>query len=366
MDELELVAPQRTVTVTFSLEPVYNFVSILLLLEEAERTSGFSEWAEQTAARMSPERRYTHQLLLEGLSTWGYLEGVSWPSVPVWLDDLSARDPFAMRDRVVEGLSAKARGVLGDGSSSLPTPAQLLADRTAYLSIVEQLICYKGKKKTFDTSLYEKVHVLLNDPPGMKELLVAHLRAMWDEVVSPEWERNLPMLQESIAAFESLDYGGKSTAEIISWVVGREAPAKWQEWQAEVDHLIFIPSAHIGPYLMLIEHDDKRGRIIFGARIPEGTAIRSPALSRSELLMRLSALVDDTRLRIVELLAREGELGAREIMAHLGLSQSSASRHLRQLSATGYLIERRHEGAKCYRLNRDRIDDTLDALKGFL
>lgn len=365
MDELELVAPQRTVTVTFSLEPVYNFVSTLLLLDEAEGTSGFSEWVEQTAARMSPERRRTHRLLLEGLSAWGYLEVASWPSVPVWLDDLSARDPFAMRDRVVERLSAKASKVLGDDGGPLPTRAQLLADCTAYLSIVERLCCHKGEK-TFDSLLYEEVHVLLNDPPAMQKLFVAHLRAMWDEVVSPEWERNLPMLQESVAAFESLDYGGKLVAEIISWVVGREAPAKWQEWQAEVEHLIFIPSAHIGPYLMLIEHDDKRGRIIFGARIPEGTAVRSPALSRSELLMRLSALADDTRLRIVELLAREGELGAQEIMSHLELSQSSASRHLRQLSATGYLIERRHEGAKCYRLNRDRIDDTMDALKEFM
>jgi DNA-binding transcriptional ArsR family regulator len=53
-------------------------------------------------------------------------------------------------------------------------------------------------------------------------------------------------------------------------------------------------------------------------------------------------------------------------MRELDLSQSATSRHLKQLSATGYLIERRCEGAKCYALNEDRVDDTMRAISGFL
>jgi ArsR family transcriptional regulator len=86
-------------------------------------------------------------------------------------------------------------------------------------------------------------------------------------------------------------------------------------------------------------------------------------LSRSDLLNQLNALADDTRLHIIELVSGEGELRAQEIIARLGLSQSSASRHLRQLTATGYLIERRGEAGKIYSLNRDRIEDTLDAVR---
>ena len=82
--------------------------------------------------------------------------------------------------------------------------------------------------------------------------------------------------------------------------------------------------------------------------------------------MRLNAMADDTRLHILELMAKEGELGAKEIIARLDLSQSSASRHLRQLSATGYLIERRHEGAKVYRLNRDRIKNIARSIERFV
>ena len=50
----------------------------------------------------------------------------------------------------------------------------------------------------------------------------------------------------------------------------------------------------------------------------------------------------------------------------LDLSQSAASRHLKQLSATGYLIERRCSGAKCYSLNRERVQDTMRAVEAFL
>jgi ArsR family transcriptional regulator len=92
----------------------------------------------------------------------------------------------------------------------------------------------------------------------------------------------------------------------------------------------------------------------------------SSALSRSDLLVRLSALTDDTRLRMLALLSQHDELCAQDIMVQLDLSQSAASRHLRQLSATGYITERRRDAAKCYSLNRERVDDTFRALDQFL
>ena len=92
----------------------------------------------------------------------------------------------------------------------------------------------------------------------------------------------------------------------------------------------------------------------------------SPDLSRSELLVRLNALADDTRLRILQAIHEAGELCSQEIMVRLNLSQSAASRHLKQLSATGYLSERRREGAKCYSLEPDRIEDVLTAVSSYL
>jgi DNA-binding MarR family transcriptional regulator len=57
---------------------------------------------------------------------------------------------------------------------------------------------------------------------------------------------------------------------------------------------------------------------------------------------------------------------SQEIMRELELSQSATSRHLKQLSATGYLNERRCEGAKCYELNKEKVEDLVGAISSFL
>ena len=89
-------------------------------------------------------------------------------------------------------------------------------------------------------------------------------------------------------------------------------------------------------------------------------------MSRSELLVQLRALADETRLRILDLLLQEGELHAREIVSRLGLARSSGSRHLSQLSATGYLTERQGPGkAKCYAIKPERFQETMQFLQRY-
>lgn len=66
------------------------------------------------------------------------------------------------------------------------------------------------------------------------------------------------------------------------------------------------------------------------------------------------------------MIVEHGELRAPEIMDATGLSQPSVSRYLSQLTATGYLQERRANGAKIYTLNRERIEKTLKAISAFL
>jgi ArsR family transcriptional regulator len=95
-------------------------------------------------------------------------------------------------------------------------------------------------------------------------------------------------------------------------------------------------------------------------------AFSAPDLSRAELLVRLNALADNNRLRILKLVSERGEQSSLDLIAALQLSQSTVSRHLKQLTATGYLAERRCNGAKCYTLNPKRIQATLQALSAYL
>ncbi len=357
MTEMDLIAPPQEIVVSFALEPAYNVLASLYMLNS--EMSGHSAWVERTASTLSMEQLKHNELFSSAAGS--YLQGRSWESFPAWIDDLASRDSVAMRDHELDITLRKAAKLLG---GELPTRETLLNDRSAYRSLIERI--FEAKGEPCDCASFEAQHDQLQDPAGRKEQIVAHLRAMWDGLMAEEWARNLPVLQSCIDAFASLDYSTKSAAEIISLVADRELPQAWEDFVPEIQEIIFIPSPHIGPYLLLMEYDHQRARIVFGARIPKGTTVLSPALSRSELVMRLSALADDTRLSILELVAQRGELRAQEIMNELDLSQSAASRHLRQLGATGYLAVRRCEGGKCYLLNRDRIADTFAALQRFL
>jgi DNA-binding transcriptional ArsR family regulator len=355
----EIIAPQKTMKVTFSLEPAFNAVNSLELLNEVEQFSGFDEWTYQTVAALPPERLHNNVLVFDGLNPSVHLLKGAWPSFPAWLDDLAASDPNELRDLGMSELLEDAEKSL-DGE--LPTTEQMLADGSQYLELVERLYGSEEKKDFYDQGVHQEAHALLNDPPAMQDLIVTHLRAMWDDMLAVEWERNLPMLQESVTAFQALDFTGMSCAEVIRRVTGRELAEKCAKWQGEASQIVFVPSAHLGPYVGWMGSGETI-RLLFGARVPEGVTARSSELSRSELLMRLNALADETRLSILELLADEDGLGSQEIMERLDLSQSAASRHLRQLAATGYLTTERREGAKFYRLNSERIDDTFGALK---
>jgi DNA-binding transcriptional ArsR family regulator len=66
------------------------------------------------------------------------------------------------------------------------------------------------------------------------------------------------------------------------------------------------------------------------------------------------------------MIADKGEMRSYEIMEATNLSQPSVSRYLSQLTATGYLQERRESGAKVYILNKDRIEKTFKAVNAFL
>jgi len=63
-------------------------------------------------------------------------------------------------------------------------------------------------------------------------------------------------------------------------------------------------------------------------------------INTDELLLKLNALADETRLRIVNIL-RNGELCVCQITEALGISQTKASRHLSILKTAGIVTDRR-------------------------
>ncbi len=352
-----LNSPQPIVSV--ATEPAHNVLNSLNLLNKADETSGYGEWLTQTAASLPAPLAHDNLLILEGLH-YAVIPDRSWPSFPAYINHLANLEPELLRDAILHTyINLPCEGE----ETPLAQPTDILATIGTFLDYLQARFSAKYINLQIESEAYQ----LLIDPPAMQARIVSHLQTMWDNYFAAEWARVAPMLQASVTAFQQIDFVGMTPWEATRQIIGQEVPEGWRKMleRAELDQLIFVPSAHIGPYLRVFK-TERLFWLFFGARLPQGVQISSPDLSRSELLVRLNALADDTRLRILHLLSQQGELCSKDIMNELALSQSAVSRHLQQLSATGYLSERRVEGAKCYSQSGERVQDTFQALTVFL
>jgi DNA-binding transcriptional ArsR family regulator len=352
---------QSQTAVTVALEPVQNILNSMMILNKVNHLSGYSQWIMETAVALTSQQAHNNLLVLEGLH-YAVSPEQSWPTFPAYLDHLALQDPVELRDLVINAYATLPCQTEQE-PLALTHPTDMLATLGTFLDYLQSRFTAEKVNIAIETEAY----ALLKNPPAMQGLIVSHLREMWLDYFAAEWERITPMLQESVNAFQQLDLGTLSPTEAAKQVIGQELPEWWQKMleKFELEKIIFVPSAHIGPYFRAYT-GERVMRLLFGARLPKGVTILSPDLSRSELLVRLSALADDTRLRILHLLNQRDELCSKDIMTELNLSQSAASRHLQQLSATGYLEERWREGAKCYSLSGDRIKSTFSAAEQFL
>jgi DNA-binding transcriptional ArsR family regulator len=365
-----IVAP-AVPPISVALEPAHNALNSLLLLVKADELSGLDTWVTRTAAALTPEQRHINHLVLIGVH-FAVVPDRSFPSFPTYVDHLASLDPLVLRNRVFNAYAQVTKEKEKCCPPPDPTSDQVSIDVGPLLEDVDVFLEFLKQRfpvEHLNIEIESEAHTYLNDPPAMQALIVSHFRSMWEEFLSPEWDRVVPMLQASVDAFRQISLGDLSRFEAAQRVLGRDmGKAEQEHWQAALERterLILVPSMHLGPYVGKFRSGDTQW-MLFGARVPEGAHIHAPDLSRAEILVRLNALADDTRLRILKLIAEGGELRSQEIMTGLDLSQSAVSRHLTQLSATGYLNERRCEGAKCYSLNPRRIEGTLRAISAFL
>jgi ArsR family transcriptional regulator, cadmium/lead-responsive transcriptional repressor len=82
------------------------------------------------------------------------------------------------------------------------------------------------------------------------------------------------------------------------------------------------------------------------------------APSRMELLAKyFRGLGDPTRLRVLQLLDKEGELSAGELVRRLDMPQATVSTHLGCLRWCGFVTTRREDRSVIYRLADPRVSE---------
>lgn len=359
----EIIVFPPTTQVSVELDPARNGLHSLVLLTKTDKLYGLSEWVEKTLAGLSAEMARRHKLVMIGFY-YGLLPEISFSSFPAYLDYIQRMNPETMRNKMLDAyLDMPCRTPAEPfAGKDRPTYDDILASPEGY---VDFLLRRFGEDHV-ERELEARAYRYAIDPPAMQALIVSHLREMWENYLQDEWRRVEPMLKASVEAFQRVNFKGMSRKEAAEYITGQQLDEeRYEHWFEEAKQLTFIPSAHVGPYIGTLGTQEHLS-VFFGARVPDDSPVEVPDLSRAEILVRVSALADDNRLRILQHIAENGEQRSQDIMTTLDFSQSAASRHLKQLSATGYLIERRCEGSKCYQINVDRIEDTLQALSHFL
>jgi DNA-binding transcriptional ArsR family regulator len=355
----------KSETILVNIEPTLNaFGSMLLIAKEADEP-GLHEWVTKTRLQMSSEERFRHKLVIIGFH---YAILPQFPSVSfeTYLSDLDSTPPSELRDRLLTAYAGTC--LTREGQEMLDEAVDWDEVLTSAKSYVDFLRLRFGDE-LIDEEVETRAYDYVIDPAAMKQLVTGHIRWFWKNHLQAEWTRVRPMLEESARAFNQIDFSHMSRPEIIQFVTGKDFEEKWEsKWGNDLltaRELVFVPNAHIGPYIRADKIRDNY-YIYFGAHLPEGSDVRVPELDRTEIVSRISALADDTRLQILQMIGENGEMRSQEIMEAINLSQPSVSRYLSQLTSAGYLQERRMNGAKAYILNKDRIEKTLKAVSAFL
>lgn len=360
MADWDFILAPAHVTVEFRLHEVAILTHSLRLLNVARINSGLASWVGETAEQLTPEQLQFNMIACEMIEVLVRESKAS--TLPDFIHGLKRLSAAQIRDAGLNWMRT---------IDEYPGDEAFLANRERFLSFLRTHLKEKLEKRNeeFDERYFTGFYDYLCNPAQLQADTIAHLQLMWDRFLKEEWRHIKPILQEAYDAFSQAEYHNMTAFEALEAVTGRNMRGNdlLEEKLAKVDRMIFIPTAHLGPYISWTPGKEEREVIfLFGARPPKNARFKSTALTRSELLIRMSALADETRLRMLELLTQHEELCAQDFITALDLSQSSASRHLRQLTASGYISERRRDVAKCYSLNAERIEDTLRALREFM
>lgn len=331
--------PRQHLLTQVALEPVRQILLSMAQLTGPQPIDEHEEWMQKIAVQLTDAEQQFNQLLFGPLlqAIWRQLDE---PSFPDYLARLQALDATLFVQPIQPGRVAATRTISANSGDDLCT----------------------------DT-IKAEITALLADAPALQQQVIDHLRMLWQVHFAKPWEKQSKMMDYIARELNGRAWPTSSANAIIRAFLRRPVP----EWLAgqlgDVERIIFVPS----PYLHFQ-----------AARLPQSELepptiwiflwadfwiwpMRTEPIQRTEVLRAISALDDETRLQILEMVAATDEVRAQEMIAQLTVSQSTVSRHLKQLVNAGFLNEERAgDTNKIYRLQRERIGEVNYALAQLL
>jgi DNA-binding transcriptional ArsR family regulator len=344
--------------VTLAVSPVYDFL-VSLVIAAAPAVEGY----EATPAWRALIGRLQGHALLEQLTRLiGFGAGpVDTGGLALLAVDAPPELPAYLA--MIEQLPAEqlALRLLKEGSANepetAPPPALLTAalagDRAASARLLADL---SGERR-------RQVTLWLADPTGMQAELVRLLEEWYRRLFQPEEARLLAIAQRDAAAKARL-LASQGPAELVRAIGGTLELT----FAATCQRLVVAPSLLARPAIFLADDESEPGSLWLVVYPVADESLEAPeALAPPRGLVRLyKALADETRLKILRLLAGE-ELYQTEIAERLGLTKATVSHHMVLLRAAG-LVEVHNERRSeiYYRLHRAGLTEPARQLQHFL
>ena len=245
-DIIELTEPQGSVVV--SLEEARSAIQSLLLLIKGYNHPGISEWVLETQQAMSRSERWTNEVVVLGLH-YAAMPSESWHSFPAYLDYMAAVEPTALRDKMLNAYERLACVMtLEEGSKTGDVQkidrAEALTSPELYLGYLRQRFSPANVDEEIERAAFD----LVNDPPRMQQVMVDHLRAMWQKYLAAEWRRRRPVLQQAVRALNQISLKGLSFIEAARLATGKDfEEEKWEKSFEQATRLVLVPHPHAGP-----------------------------------------------------------------------------------------------------------------------
>jgi DNA-binding transcriptional ArsR family regulator len=215
--------------------------------------------------------------------------------------------------------------------------------------------------------------LLFEDPAALVERFASLLEAYWEAVFAAEWNRIEPQLAESVESSGRQIAGDGMHAFLLSLAPQLRVDPGGRSFGLDVPHehrvvvgsenpLLLIPSVYAWPHV----------RVNCDAPWPLSVVYRAPSLVKHlrratppELVQLLKALADPTRLRILELLAKQPR-STQELAPLVGLTDAGASKQLRLLAAAGLLTTKREGYYVVYSLEAEKLATLSDELRSLV
>ena len=339
----------RSVAAKVRVEPIYTVLTAMSMLTAPNLDSEKEPWLAVAATRLTSAQRHANQIVFEwfGNALLSTTNHISFANLVSEISSASADD---LRDQILQGWTREE--LQGDD-----TLESLLADEERFIEFVTSASASLHPEQEVILDVY----ALLTDPPRLQNYIVTHLHTLWEAEFADEWEKKRSTMQYCATELNARPWPTESAIAVLQAFIRGAIPDYIIGQLSGVQQIKIVPSPYIHLYATRFGSPETLWLFMLADfwQLP----MRTEPIKRGEVKGPASALADDTRLRILELLAAHEELRAQEIIAQLDASQSTVSRHLKQLSSAQFITEKRAGDAnKIYRLNRARVSEFAHTL----